>query len=72
MSDIPASLPPYSNSELPSSEEGDPHDATILSRSAALRRMVERFQKDNLSAALDIDRSQTIEILKIYFGYYNN
>lgn len=61
MPDTPPTTPPYSNTDLPPSEQGDPHDATILSRSAALRKMVERFQHDKLSATLDVDRSQVIE-----------
>jgi hypothetical protein len=61
MSDTPSNMPPYADADLPPSEQGDPHDATILSRSAALRRMVERFQHDSLSATLDVDRSQSIE-----------
>lgn len=64
MPDTPQPNPPYPNDEsLPASESGDPHDATILSRSATLRRMVQRFQQETLSAALDIDRSQSSETL---------
>lgn len=60
MPDTPQPTPPSSHEDaLPASESGDPQDATILSRSAALRRMVQRFQQDNLSAALDVDRSQS-------------
>jgi hypothetical protein len=64
MPDTPQPNPPYPNDDsLPASESGDPQDATILSRSATLRRMVQRFQQETLSAALDIDRSQSSEIL---------
>lgn len=63
MPDTPQPTPSYSNDDasLPTSESGDPQDATILSRSATLRRMVQRFQHDTLSAALDIDRSQSTD-----------
>ncbi len=63
MADTPANLSSYTPNDdsLPASQSGDPKDETIMSRSATLRRIVERFQHETLSATLDVDRSQSLD-----------
>src|SRR5688572_24470776 len=55
---IPAT--PSDDTDLPESWEGDPKSETIISKSAALKRMISAFTnpaENIVDAALDVDRS---------------